>query len=70
MAKTKRAPARVDRQAARAVSSPKELLDAISKPSREEKVRMLREAGILDARGQLAKKYRSWGTRVSRTDAG
>jgi hypothetical protein len=30
---------------------------------------MLREVGIIDAKGELAKKYRSWGTRVSRTEA-
>jgi hypothetical protein len=69
MAKTKLTKARVGRQAPVGVWSPKELLDAVRKPSREEKVRMLREVGIIDAKGELAKKYRSWGTRVSRTEA-
>jgi hypothetical protein len=49
------------------VWSPKELLDAIRRPSREEKLKMLRDVGIIDAKGELAKKYRTWGTRVSRT---
>jgi len=36
----------------------------------EEKVKMLRDVGILDVDGKLAKKYRSWGGRVSRTEGG
>ena len=70
MAKTKRAKAVVGRQAPPGVWSPKDLLDAVARPSREEKVKMLREVGIIDAKGGLAKKYRSWGSRVSRTEAG
>jgi hypothetical protein len=69
MAKTsKRAKWPIGRQAAPGVWSPQELLDAIARPSREEKLEMLREVGILDATGKLASKYRSWGTRVSRTE--
>ena len=45
-------------------------MTTVARPSREEKVKMLREVGIIDAKGELAKKYRSWGSRVSRTDAG
>jgi hypothetical protein len=43
--------------------------DALMKPSLAEKLKMLRTAGILDSRGKLAKKYRSWGNRVSRTQS-
>jgi hypothetical protein len=71
MAKTRRrGPKHVGRQAAPGVWAPQDLLDAIARPSTAEKVKMLREAGILDASGKLAKKYRSWGSRVSRTDVG
>jgi hypothetical protein len=71
MAKTrKRAPTRIGPQAPPGVWTPQELRDAIKKPSLAEKVKMLREAGILDSRGKLAKKYRSWGNRVSRTQTG
>jgi len=68
MAKTRRRlKRRIGRQAPPGVWTPQELRDAITRPSREEKMKMLREIGILDARGKLARKYRSWGTRVSRT---
>ncbi len=71
MAKTsKRTKRRVGRQAALGVWSPQDLLAAIERPSREEKLQMLRKVGILDATGKLASKYRSWGTRVSRTETG
>lgn len=69
MAKTSKAPKdRVGRQAPKGVWSPKELLDAIAKPSREQKLALLREVGILDENGKLAPKYKSWGSRVSRTE--
>lgn len=57
----------VGRQAADAVWSPSELLDALKKPSRARKQELLREVGILDASGKISKRYRSWGNRVSRT---
>ena len=56
-------------QAPPGVWSPSDLLEAIRKPSRARKIELLRDAGILDARGKLAKKYRSWGSRVSRTES-
>jgi hypothetical protein len=65
----KRAPRRVGRQAAPGVWAPQDLLDAIARPSTEEKIKLLREVGILDATGKLARKYRSWGKRVSRTES-
>ena len=61
------APRNIGRQAPPEVWTPQELLDALKKPSMAEKIKMLRTAGILDSRGKLAKKYRSWGNRVSRT---
>ena len=68
MAKTrKRAPRNIGRQAPPEVWTAEELLAALKKPSMAEKIKMLRSAGILDSRGKLAKKYRSWGNRVSRT---
>ena len=57
----------VGRQAANAVWSPSELLEALKKPSRARKQEILREVGIIDASGKISKRYRSWGNRVSRT---
>lgn len=54
-------------QAAWVASAPSELAAAIRKPTLARKLELLREVGILDDKGKLAKKYRSWGTRVSRT---
>ena len=68
--KSKRAPTRVGRQAAVGAWAPSELAAAIREPTLARKVELLREIGILDAKGKLAKKYRSWGSRVSRTDGG
>jgi hypothetical protein len=70
MAKTRKPRAKgISRQAPPEVWTPQELRDAISKPSLAEKIKLLREVGILDSRGKLAKKYRSWGNRVSRTQS-
>jgi hypothetical protein len=60
-------PIEVGRQAPNDVWSPKELLAALKNPSQERKQQLLREGGILDSKGRIAKKYRSWGNRVSRT---
>ena len=57
----------IGRQAANEVWSPSELLEALKKPSRARKQELLREVGIIDARGKISKRYRSWGKRVSRT---
>jgi hypothetical protein len=64
--KRKRAPKRIGPQAPPGVLTPQEMLDALRKPSLAEKIKMLRTSGILDSRGNLAKKYRSPGNRVSR----
>jgi hypothetical protein len=70
MAKTrKRGPKHIGPQAPRGVLTPQDMRDALKKPSLAEKLKMLRTAGILDSRGKLAKKYRSWGNRVSRTQS-
>lgn len=57
-----------DTQAPPGTWTPDELIAAVHRPSFERKLELLREAGILDASGKLAQKYRSWGTRVSRTE--
>jgi len=56
----------IGRQAPNEVWSPSELLEALKKPSRARKQELLREVGIIDARGKISKKYRDWGNRVSR----
>jgi hypothetical protein len=72
MAKTKakpRKPAKVasSPQAPSGVWTPQVLLEALKGGTVEDKVAALRAAGILDAKGQLTKKYKTWGTKVSRT---
>lgn len=67
--KRKQAPRNIGPQAPPGVWTTEELRAAIKKPSMAEKLKMLRSAGILDSRGKLAKKYRSWGNRVSRTQS-
>lgn len=40
---------------------------ALRSGTMEEKIEVLKEAGIVDANGKLARRYRSWGTKVTRT---
>ena len=40
---------------------------AVQRGTIEEKVALLKKAGILDENGEVAEKYRSWGSKVSRT---
>jgi len=49
--------------------TPDSLVEALRRGTAEEKKALLRTAGILDAKGDLAKKYRNWGTKVTRTPA-
>jgi hypothetical protein len=44
-----------------------ELAAAIARGSVEDDIALLRTSGILDERGELAKKYRTWRRKVSRT---
>ena len=63
----RRRPVTPGRQAARTAWSPGQLLAAIKKPTMKRRLEILHEVGILDKNGKLARKYRSWGNRVSRT---
>ncbi|HSN99735.1 MAG TPA: hypothetical protein VLS89_15675 [Candidatus Nanopelagicales bacterium] len=54
-------------QAPRGAWTPADLSAALHEGTIEEKIALLRTAGILNEKGELAPKYRSWGTRVSRT---
>jgi hypothetical protein len=56
-----------DRQAPREVPSADELRAAIRAGTLEDKIQALREAGIIDRNGNLARKYRTWGNKPSRT---
>lgn len=47
--------------------TPADLSAALREGTIEEKVALLRTAGILNEKGELARKYQSWGSRVSRT---
>jgi hypothetical protein len=64
---TRAPPSHPGRQAPPRVWTPEELFLALTQGTIEEKVALLRTAGILDERGKLAKKYRSWGNKPSRT---
>jgi hypothetical protein len=68
MAKTgKRVTKRSKRAAQTGASVPSELAAAIKTPTPARKAELLREAGIVDYKGKLTKKYRAWGAIVSRT---
>jgi hypothetical protein len=54
-------------QAPPGVWTPKDLYAVLTSGTIDEKVALLQTAGILDERGELAKKYRSWGQKASRT---
>jgi len=43
------------------------LLSALRRGSNQEKVAILKKAGILDAEGNFTKTYENWGTKVTRT---
>jgi hypothetical protein len=49
--------------------APDTLVAALCRGTAAEKKALLRAAGILDAKGNLAKRYRNWGTKVTRTPA-
>jgi hypothetical protein len=65
--RTKGSSPRPGPQAPPGVWTPKALSAALALGTLEEEVALLRAAGILDARGELAMKYRSWGNKASRT---
>lgn len=58
---------RVDRQAPAVTWSPDRLKGALAQGTTEEKVRLLKELGILTKDGRLSARYRTWGQLVSRT---
>ncbi|MBK7402322.1 MAG: hypothetical protein IPJ34_40315 [Myxococcales bacterium] len=55
------------RQAPTGAWSPDVLLDALRRGTDDEKVAILKKAGILDADGKLTKTYENWGSKVTRT---
>jgi len=68
MAKTD--PAKIgDRQAAPGTYSAESLAAAARSVADDQKLALLKKAGILSADGRLSKAYRNWGTKVSRTEA-
>jgi hypothetical protein len=54
-------------QAPPGVWTPAELSAALARGSIDDDIALLRTSGILDQTGELAKKYRTWGRKVSRT---
>jgi hypothetical protein len=65
--RTKERAPRPGLQAPPGVWTPQDLAAALAPGTLEEEVALLRTAGILDERGELAKKYQSWGRKASRT---
>lgn len=55
------------RQAPAGAWSPDTLMKALRSGSVDEKVEVLKKAGILDASGKLTKTYKNWGSKVTRT---
>ncbi len=54
-------------QAPEGVWTPDELMSALTSGTVAEKVALLSKFGILDKKGNLAKIYRTWGNKPSRT---
>lgn len=65
--KNKKASAPIGPQAPAGAWSPDALLAALKKGTSADKREALKQAGILDASGNLTKTYESWGSRVTRT---
>lgn len=64
---SKRTAPKAGPQAPVGVWTPAELAAAIARGSIDDDIALLRTSGILDEKGELAKKYRTWGRKVSRT---
>ena len=47
--------------------TPATLLSALQRGTDDDRVEALKKAGIIDARGNLTKTYKNWGTKVTRT---
>jgi hypothetical protein len=69
MAKTskKKAAPAAGRQAPTGAWTPDTLLSALRGRTDDDRVEALKKAGIIDARGNLTKTYKNWGTKVTRT---
>ena len=70
MAKTSRKkPAQrpVGRQAPSGAWTPDELLSAFEGRTDAQRIEALEQAGIIDAKGNVTKLYKSWGNKVTRT---
>jgi hypothetical protein len=50
--------------------SPDVLLGALRSGSLDDKVAALRAAEIIDAKGKITKKYKNWGSKITRTPEG
>jgi hypothetical protein len=69
MAKTtkKKASSAPGRQAPAGVWAPSTLMEALVRGTIEDKVAVLRKAGILDENNKLSSTYKNWGSKVTRT---
>ena len=65
--KNKKASVPIGPQAPAGAWSPDALLAALKKGTHTDKLKALKQAGILDASGNLTKTYESWGSKVTRT---
>lgn len=63
----KKASATLGRQAPAGAWSPETLVSALTCGTESDKLRALKKAGILDASGNLTKRYKNWGSKVTRT---
>lgn len=72
MAKSKaQESANVGEQAPVGTWTPASLMSALRSGSMDDKIDALKAAGIVDARGKIGRRYKNWGTKVTRTpDAG
>lgn len=69
MAKTRKKQSAIEPgpQAPPGTWTPAMLLAALERGTDADRVAALKDAGILDARGRVTKRYKDWGTKVTRT---
>lgn len=63
----RRGAAAVSQQAPSEVWSPARLLAALKQGTDQDRLAAMRDAGIIDERGNVTETYKSWGTKVTRT---
>ena len=68
MAKTKKKKSvQISPQAHDGAWTPNDLLDALKRGTKADRIRAMKTAGIIDSKGNVTSRYKSWGNKVTRT---